>query len=331
MPLSAYPRIPFAHSPTPLEPMNNLSKVLGGPQLYIKRDDCTGLATGGNKTRKLEFLLADAVAKKADCIVTVGATQSNHVRQTAAASAKLGLECHVILEQAVSDPDIDYATSGNVLLDHLFGAIIHHYPKSDDINMETQAFADDIKAQGRNPYFVPVGGSNEVGSLGYAVCGMELSAQMKDQNFSPSAIFHATGSQGTQAGLLVGLALADDPSRVIGINVSQPREIQEANVISMTRRVSDFINLSPEIAGHKIECDGDYVGPGYGVPTPEMIEAVELTARHEGILLDPVYSGKAMAGMIAYIRAGKFQPDECLVFIHTGGSVGLFAYKNVFL
>lgn len=330
MPLSAFPRISLAHTPTPLEKMENLSQHLGGPALYIKRDDCTGLGTGGNKTRKLEFLMADALAKKADCIVTVGATQSNHVRQTAAACAKLGLECHVILEQAVSDPDDDYATSGNVLLDKLFGAIIHHQPKSDDINSVTQEFADTLRAAGHNPYFIPVGGSNEVGSLGYAACGLELSGQMHQQDITAAAIFHATGSQGTQAGLLVGLALANDTTRVIGINVSQPRPKQEADVLAMTDRVSTFAGVSQPITADKIECDGDYVGAGYGIPTPGMIEAVELTARHEGVLLDPVYSGKAMAGMISYIRASKFTPQDTLVFIHTGGTTGLFAYKKIF-
>ena len=330
MPLSAFPRVSLAHTPTPLEKMENLSRHLGGPTLYIKRDDCTGLGTGGNKTRKLEFLMADAIAKKADCVVTVGATQSNHVRQTAAACAKLGLECHVILEQAVSDPDEDYATSGNVLLDKLFGAIIHHHPKSDNINIVTQKFADKLTANGRRPYFIPVGGSNEIGSLGYAACGLELSGQMHQQDIAAAAIFHATGSQGTQAGLLVGLALANDATRVIGITVSKPREIQEADVLAMTERVASFAGVAEPITADRIECDGDFVGAGYGVPTPGMIEAVELTARHEGILLDPVYSGKAMAGMISYIRSGAFSSDDTLVFIHTGGTTGLFAYKKIF-
>lgn len=330
MSLSSIPRLTLAQTPTPLEFMENLTRELAGPKIYIKRDDCTGLAQGGNKVRKLEFLMADAREKGADSIITVGATQSNHARQTAAAAAKCGMECHVLLKQEVESPDNDYASSGNLLLSRLLGAHIYEYSKYEDTEAVRQEVFGQLLARGLNPYFIPVGGSTPLGSLGYTVCGLEIAEQMKNINLDAKAIFMATGSAGTQAGLLTGLGLASSRTGVIGINVSRGRQEQEQLVYGLTRKVAILAGLEEGIGEEQVECDGNFVGPGYGLPTPEMIEAVTLVAKCEGILLDPVYTGKAMAGLIERVRGGEFSKSDNIIFLHTGGSPALYAYKNVF-
>jgi len=329
MDLSRFPRIQLAHLPTPLQPLPALSKYLGGPDIYVNRDDCTGLAGGGNKTRKLEFLMADALAAKADTIVTVGATQSNHVRQSVAAAAKLGLRIEVLLERAVIR-DEDYAENGNVLLDSLMGAIIHHRPLSEDLNADGQAFADDLATAGKRPYFIPAGGSSPVGTLGYTECATEILAQSADLGFNPDAIVVASGSQGTQAGLLVGLAVAGANIPVHGICVSRERQQLEDLVYALARKTIDHAGLDLEIRQADVICDDRYYPPGYGQPNDGMIEAVTLCARLEGLLLDPVYSGKAMAGLIDKTRGGDYKKGDTVIFIHTGGQAALHAYRTTF-
>ncbi|WP_455818802.1 D-cysteate sulfo-lyase [Pseudomonas cerasi] len=330
MHLSRFPRLHFGHFPTPLEPLDNLSRHLGGPQIWIKRDDCTGLATGGNKTRKLEFLLADAQSQGADVIITQGATQSNHVRQTIAAAAKIGLPTHVFLEQRVSQFGEDYQRSGNVLLDDLLGGVIEqHLPAGADMQQAMEQFAERQRAEGRNPYVIPGGGSNPVGALGYVACAEELLWQSSQQRLRIDQIVHATGSTGTQAGLLAGLNATNSAIPVLGISVRAPRERQEENVYQLASRTWQTLGARGELPRETVQVNSDYVGEGYGLPSAGTLEALRLLARLEGILLDPVYSGKGMAGLIDLIRKGHYSADQNIVFIHTGGAAGLFGYRQL--
>ena len=330
MHLSRFPRVRFGHGPTPLEKMENLTRHLGGAQLYIKRDDCTGLASGGNKTRKLEFLMAEAVAMRADTVITQGAVQSNHARQTAAAAARMGMKCEIILERRVTKPGPLYETSGNVFLDHLLGAKVRHVPGGTDMNAALAQVAEEVQQAGGKPYVIPGGGSNPVGALGYVNCGLELLQQANDMGLRIDIVVLATGSGGTHAGLAVGLEGTNSGIRIYGICVRQPREIQEAAVHKLAQATAEHVGLKGGVAREAIIANSDYVGAGYGVPTPGMAEAVSLAARYEGLLLDPVYTGKGMAGMIDLVRKGFFKKDENIVFLHTGGSVGLFGYEEVF-
>jgi L-cysteate sulfo-lyase len=328
--LSRFPRIRLTHAPTPLEPLVNLSKHLGGPNLYVKRDDCTGLATGGNKTRKLEFLIGEALARGATHIVTHGATQSNHVRQTAAAAAKFGLRSTALLEERVSNGSPEYYASGNVLLDRLFGCRLETRPAGSDMNLELTATGERLRRQGEIPYLIPGGGSNPVGALGYVVCAQEILDQANDLGLRIDRVVHATGSTGTQAGLVAGFAGLNSGIRVLGISVRAPREEQEQNVHALARQTLEFLGINENLLKDAVEVDSNFVGAGYGRPTEEMIEAVKLTAELEGLLLDPVYTGKGMAGLIGSIREGRFHKDENIIFIHTGGTAGLFGYAEIF-
>lgn len=331
MHLSRYPRVTLCHAPTPLEPMANLTRLLGGPQLYVKRDDCTGLAGGGNKTRKLEFLIGEALAQGADTVITQGAVQSNHVRQTAAAACKHGLACEILLERRVPDTAPDYETTGNVLLDRLYDAKIAFRPGGIDMNAAALELAEEVKARGGKPYFIPGGGSNRVGALGYVNCALELLQQANDSGLRIDVLVHGTGSAGTQAGLVAGLEGCNSGIKVLGISVRQPKAKQEEAVYRLASETAEYVGIKGGLARDSVIADSDYVGPGYGQPTPEMVEALRLAARHEGLLLDPVYSGKGMAGLIGLIRQGAFRPDQNVVFLHTGGSAALFAYQEVLL
>ncbi len=330
MHLSRFPRVRLCHAPTPLEPMPRLSEALGGPTLWVKRDDCTGLATGGNKTRKLDFLMGEALARGADCVVTQGAVQSNHARQTAAAAARLGLDCVVLLERRVPDTGDDYERTGNVFLDQMFGAEVRFCAAGGDMNAAAEAIGEELAAAGRKPYVIPGGGSNPTGALGYVSCAMEMLQQANDMGLRIDHVVHATGSAGTQAGLVVGFAGTNSGIPVLGISVRQPREKQEQAVHALAERTAEHAGVAGGIARDAVVADGGYVGPGYGQPTPEMVEAIRLLARTEGLLLDPVYSGKGMAGLIGLIRAGRFTAGENVVFVHTGGAVALFAYEGLF-
>ena len=330
MHLSRFPRVRLGHGPTPLEPMDNLSRLLGGPRLWVKRDDCTGLSTGGNKTRKLEFLMADALENGADTIITQGATQSNHARQTVAAACKLGLECHILLEDRTGSSDTAYNYNGNVFLDQLHGATVSKRAGGTDMAAEMEILAEKLKSEGKTPYIIPGGGSNEIGALGYVSAALELLYQANDIGLKIDHVVHATGSAGTQAGLVVGFAACNTGIPVLGIGVRAPKDAQEANVFALAQRTEAKLGLSGVVAREHVVANCDYVGDGYGLPTESMVEAVSLLAQTEGLLLDPVYSGKGMAGLIDLIRKGHFKEGENVVFIHTGGSVALFGYPQAF-
>ncbi len=330
MHLARFPRHRLFPAPTPLEKLGNLSRHLGGPEIWIKRDDCTVVASGGNKVRKLEFLAGEALAQGADTLVTQGAVQSNHVRQTVAVAAGLGMKCAVLLEHRVETNDPMYLTSGNVLLDRLMGASIEYRPGGTDMNAAAEAKGAELRAAGARPYVIPGGGSNRVGALGYVACAQELMAQVDEMGLKIDRIVHATGSAGTQAGLVVGLEGCNAGVPVLGIGVRLPRPQQEANVHRLANEVAEYVGLRGGIAREAVVANCDYVGPGYGQPTEGMREAVTMLARLEGILLDPVYSGKGMAGLIDLIRKGKIGAGERVVFLHTGGSVGLFGYQGFF-
>ncbi|MBW4710424.1 D-cysteine desulfhydrase [Roseobacter sp. YSTF-M11] len=328
--LAQFPKVRLGHLPTPLEPMDRLSEELGGPRLWVKRDDCTGLSSGGNKTRKLEFLMADAQAQGADTIITQGATQSNHARQTAAAAAKLGMACHILLEDRTGFNDASYNLNGNVLMDRLHGATVSKRGNGVDMNAEMATLAENLRLDGRVPYIVPGGGSNPIGALGYVNCAREVAEQAANVGLKIDAFVHATGSSGTQAGLVTGLTAIRSDIHLLGIGVRAPREKQEQMVFDLAQRTADYLGTGLQIDRTHVRANCDYVGPGYGLPTEGMKEAVKLLARTEGLLFDPVYSGKGLDGLINLIRQGYFGNMENVVFLHTGGSAALFGYPDTF-
>jgi L-cysteate sulfo-lyase len=328
--LAKFPKVRLGHLPTPLEPMDRLSEILGGPRLWVKRDDCTGLSSGGNKTRKLEFLMADAQSKGADTIITQGATQSNHARQTTAAAAKLGMECHILLEDRTGSNDNNYILNGNVLLDRLHGASVSKRSGGTDMNLEMQDFADTLIEKGKKPYIIPGGGSNPIGALGYVNCARELTEQASEIGLKIDALVHATGSAGTQAGLVAGLAAIQSSIHLLGIGVRAPKDKQEQMVFDLAQKTADYLDTGIEIERDKVRAICDYVGAGYGLPTDGMIKAVKLLAQSEGLLFDPVYSGKGLDGLIDQIKKGYFAGMDNVVFLHTGGSAALFGYPETF-
>jgi L-cysteate sulfo-lyase len=330
MKLARFPRLRFAHVPTPLEQLHRLTQLLGGPNLWIKRDDCTGLATGGNKTRKLEYLMADALARSADTVITQGATQSNHARQTAAIAAKLGLACHLILEDRTGYRQDDYRHSGNVFLDRLYGAQLSEVPAGTDMDAAMAELAERLRGEGRRPYVIPGGGSNAIGALGYVTCALELAEQANNLGLVIDRLVTATGSAGTQAGLVAGFEGARCGIPVLGIGVRAPKPAQEQKVFALAEQTAELLGVPGAVARAAVVANCDYVGDGYGIPTPGMVEAVTLLARSEGILLDPVYSGKAMAGLIDLVRKGELRKGQNVVFLHTGGAVGLYGYVHAF-
>ncbi len=332
MHLARFNPVRFAHLPTPLEPLPGLTEALtsesgGGPTLWVKRDDCTGLAGGGNKTRKLEYLLGDALANEANTLVTQGAVQSNHVRQTAAAAARFGMACEIILEERTGSHAVDYTMSGNVLLDELLGAKIRRVPGGTDMTQALAEVAAEVAARGGRPYVIPGGGSNIIGALGYAECALELVAQANEMGLEIDRIVTATGSAGTHAGLVAGLAVMGADIPVLGIGVRAPKETQESNVFRLAVETADLLGHRTRVTRDMVVADCDYVGAGYGLIDDEVIEALKLIARTDGLLLDPVYTGKAMKGLIALSRQGVFD-GETVVFLHTGGAQGLFGYQG---
>ncbi len=330
MNLARFPRVRFAHLPTPLEYMENLTRELGGPEIWIKRDDCTGMSTGGNKTRKLEFLMADAAEKGADVVLTHGATQSNHARQTAACAAKMGMDCHILLEDRTGKTDENYQHNANVFLDHLHGATTERHAIDTNMDGAMQAAADRFAAEGKIPYTIPGGGSNPIGALGYVNAAMELINQANDQGLRLDHVVHATGSAGTQAGLITGLRGINSGVPLLGIGVRAPKPKQEENVFKLATATAEKLGCAGAVRREDVVANTDYVGEGYGFPASSTIEAINMLARVEGILLDPVYSGKGMAGLIDLIRQGFFKAGENIVFVHTGGSVALFGYTSSF-
>tara|TARA_Y100001970_G_C14192809_1_gene836337 strand:+ start:350 stop:1348 length:999 start_codon:yes stop_codon:yes gene_type:complete len=327
MNLSDFEQVRLCHCPTPLEPLKRLSEFLEGPEIWIKRDDCTGLATGGNKTRKLEFLVGEAINKGADTLVTQGAVQSNHARQTAAAAAKFGLKCHILLERRVTETENSYEITGNVLLNQLYGASIEFRESGLDMNSEGEKACQILSKKGQKPYFIPGGGSNPVGALGYVKCALELTDQMNTLSLSFDNLIHATGSTGTQAGIVTGLEGLNAKLPVLGISVRQSKEKQINSVWELVKKTTQKLDL-PKISREKILVDDGYVGKGYGIPNEGTLEAISILAQKESILLDPVYSGKGMAGLIDLIRKGFFKKGQRILFLHTGGSAALFAYEK---
>ncbi|RJR16905.1 MAG: D-cysteine desulfhydrase [Desulfobacteraceae bacterium] len=331
MNLALFPRRRYTHGPTPIEPLPRFSAAIGGPGVFIKRDDLLGLAAGGNKTRKLEFLVADALAGGADTLVTCGAIQSNHCRLTLAAAAREGLRCRFILEERIPGT-YDPNASGNNLLYHLMGIEeIRVVPKGTLLSAEMEKVALELDAQGRKAYLIPVGGSTPVGATGYAACAQEIQTQSFETGIAFDHIICASGSAGTQAGLVTGLIGCNMEIPVTGINVSHAKEPQEELVYSLCLETAHHLGLRCAIPRNAVRCLDGYVGEGYAIPTPQMAEAVRLLARTEGILLDPVYTGKAMAGLIDLARSGFFKKDDAVLFIHTGGSPALYAYKDYLL
>jgi L-cysteate sulfo-lyase len=330
MPLSKFPRFPLAHLPTPLEPLDRLRRHIGGPQLYIKRDDCTGLALGGNKTRKAEFLVGAARAAGATAVVTEGGLQSNHVRQTAAAAAKAGLACHLVLNRNVPIETPIYRENGNLLLDRVLGAVVHVCAPGQTRADAIECLLPTLKKDGEVPYVIPTGGSNETGALGYAAAALELQQQAKQAGIAIDRVLFASASGGTQAGLVVGMALAEAGTQVLGIDVENESDSLLADVRRIADACAQQVGLKRALRDDAFAIRSGYGGEGYGIPTPGMIEAVGLLARLEGIVLDPVYSGKAMAGLIDLVRAGQFGADETIAFIHTGGAPAMFAYADCF-
>jgi len=331
MHLARFPRRRYTPHPTPLEPLPALSRLLGGPELWIKRDDLLGLAAGGNKTRKLEFLVADALARGADTLITVGAVQSNHCRLTLAAAAKEGLKCQLVLEERVPGsyrPD----ASGNHFLFQLLGAErIEVVAGGSDLAAAMQRLADDLAAVGRRGYVIPGGGSNALGALGYVACAEEVMQQSFEQGVAFDRMVAASGSGGTHAGLLAGLHGVHANLPLTGVSVRAARAPQEEKIHALAQAVADLLGIATPVPRAAVEVVDDFVGPGYSLPTAAMVEAVQLFARHEGILLDPVYTGKTAAGLIALVRAGRFAPGERVLFLHTGGAPALYAYQDVLL
>src|SRR6058998_1469228 len=310
------PRLNFAHLPTPTEALPRLSEVLGGPRLLIKRDDQTGLAFGGNKTRKLEFLLAEARDQGAKTLISGGALQSNHCRQTAAAAARFGFKCILVLSGAEAQH-----ASGNLLLDQLFGAEIVYVADRKDRDRILQETFDRATKEGRKPYLVPYGGSNSTGALGYAFAMKELI----DQNISADWIIFASSSGGTQAGLLTGQRIFRFNGEILGISVDESEEWLKNEVSKLASATSEKLGDRITFTPADVLVNADYCNPGYGVVTEREREAIRLFAQHEGLLLDPVYTGRAAAGMIDLIRKGFFKNNETVLFLHTGGQPALFA------
>jgi D-cysteine desulfhydrase family pyridoxal phosphate-dependent enzyme len=309
------PRLIFAHLPTPVEPLARLSAALNSPPLFIKRDDQTGLASGGNKTRKLEFLLAEAQAHGARTLITSGAAQSNHCRQTAAAAARYGFDCILVLS---GDPA--EKPTGNLLLDHLLGAEIIWTSRDHRDDSLAQTFKD-AWSDGRRPYLIPYGGSNPVGASGYVLAMDELASQ----NINPDWIVFASSSGGTQAGMVVGAARTAWRGKVLGISVDERQDVLQARVANLATATAELWHLDRTFQPEEILVNASYLGGGYGVMGEAEREAIHLFARHEGILLDPVYTSRAAAGLIDLIRQGSFKPGETILFWHTGGAPALFS------
>jgi D-cysteine desulfhydrase/L-cysteate sulfo-lyase len=326
--LDALPRARLVHGPTPLEALPNLSARLGGARLLVKRDDCTGLAFGGNKVRQLEFYLGEAQARGADTVLITGAVQSNFVRLAAAAARKLGMEIHIQLEERVPKTDPAYRNSGNVLLDRLLGATLYAYRCGEDeagADERLREIAAGLEAQGRRPYVIPLApGHAPLGALGYVDAAREILGQIKAQGLAFDEVVVSSGSGHTHGGLLFGLRALGCPARVTGVCVRRPAEVQRPRIESRCREIAELLEVAPVVAEAEVHLIDEFLAPGYGQLNPATIEAMELAARSEGLILDPVYTGKTFAGLIK--RAREAGPGRSLLFIHTGGTPALFAY-----
>ena len=331
MNLAKFPRRRYTSGHTPIEELSRLSDLLGGPRIYIKRDDLLGLTAGGSKTRKLEFLVAEALAQGADTLITAGAVQSNHCRLTLAAAVREGMKCKLILEERVAGsyrPD----AGGNIFLFRLLGVDqISIVPGGVDMMQEMERLADDTRRRGGRPYIIPVGGSNATGDMGYVACAEEILNQCFESGLTLDHVVCASGSGGTQSGLIAGFFCNRARIPVIGMNVVRHKKDQEKLVHGLAREVCTHMAIPDDIPPEAVNCFDDYLGPGYSLPTTEMAEAVRLTARTEGILLDPCYTGKAMAGLIDLVRKGVFRKEDHILFLHTGGIPALYAHGSEIL
>lgn len=318
-----YPnRVKLAHLPTPIEPLPRLSSHLHGPELWIKRDDQTGLAGGGNKTRKLEFLMAEAQAQGCNHVVTVGSLQSNHCRQTAAAAARMGMGCSLVLRG-----EAPATTQGNFLLDQLLGAYVY-YAQDRQRSEVAEEVVERLRAMGHTPYLIPLGGSNVVGASGYVMAMEELADQMARQQLNFDFIVFGSSSGGTQAGMVLGAHAFGFRGRILGISIDESAETLKTQVAALATAAATHLGLGFVPLADRVEVNGDYAEPGYGVVTDTEREAVQLVAQREGILLDPVYTGRAMGGLIDLIRWGAFTRGQRILFWHTGGMPALFAYNK---
>jgi L-cysteate sulfo-lyase len=327
--LGPFPRVALAYLPTPLEPLPRLSAFLGGPRIFVKHDDQTGLAMGGNKVRKLEFLVGHARAQGCDTLVTTGGLQSNHGRQTAAAAARLGMACELVLSRMAPRSSEEYEQSGNVLLDRLLGAHLRVLPAGQNPGGVLDRVAEELRAAGRKPYVIPMGGSSPHGALGYVQALFELLDQAREEEVRIDAIVVPIGSAGTVAGILAGLAVAEKTIPVVAAAVMGTAQDREALARELTRQVLGLLGRQAETACEGLSVTDRTVGPGYGIPTGEVIDAAKRTAQLEGLLLDPVYTGKAMAALFDLVRRGQFKTSDQVVFWHTGGAPALFAYRDV--
>lgn len=328
-----YPRVDLSHTPTPLETLNNLSDKLQGPRIWAKRDDCTGLAMGGNKARQLEFYIGDAVSKGADTLLTTGAVQSNHVRMTIAAARKLGLEVEVQLEKRVEGRQQEYYDSGNPFLMKMMGAKIHYYPVGEDEEGADKAMyarAEEIRNAGGNPYVIPLSGNHTpYGSLGYVKCAEELMLQFQQRSLTVDGIVLASGSATTHAGMLAGLRALGSKIPVYGFCVRRDQAAQAERVLNKSNTVAEMIGCPGAVTEDDVWVDDMMLRPGYGQLNEDLLEAMRLTARCEGLLLDPTYTGKAMAGLIHLVTSGHFHRDQNILFLHTGGTPALFGYPEI--
>ena len=331
MNLAQFERRHYTGYKTPIEYLGNLSKVMGGPNIYMKRDDLLGLTSGGNKTRKLEFLMAEALEQEADTILTCGAVQSNHCRLTLAAAVKEGLKCQLILEERVPGSYAPEASGNNFLFRLLGVEDVRVVPGGSDMMAELEKLAEELRAQGRKPYIIPGGGSNPTGALGYVSCAQEIQEQAFEMGIKFDHIVSASGSAGTHAGLISGIIGNNMNIPMTGISVNRPKEVQTDAVFSLAERTLEKLGSANKIKREDVVVFDDYVGPGYSRPTQSMVDAVQLLARTEAILMDPVYTGKTMAGMLDLIRKGYFKDCENILFVHTGGSPALYAYEDVIL
>ena len=331
MNLAKFARRRYTQGQTPIEKLSRLSSKLEGPDIYIKRDDLLGLAGGGNKTRKLEFVVAEALNQGADTLITCGAVQSNHCRLTLAAAVKEGLKCRLVLEERVPGSYNPEASGNNFLFSLLGVESVKVVPGGSDMMAEMKAVAEDVAADGRKPYVIPGGASSPLGALGYVACAEEILAQGFDQGVDFDCVVCPSGSAGTHAGLVTGFYGNNSGIPVLGINVSRKKDVQEEIVYNLVKETAALAGIPGPIPREAVACFDDYVGPGYSRPTDEMTEAVNMVAKTEGILLDPVYTGKAMAGFIDLIRKNHFKKNEKILFAHTGGSPALYAYMDVLM
>ena len=331
MNFTKFPRRNYLQGPTPIESMPSLSKALGGEvNLYVKRDDLLPGSAGGNKTRKLEFCIADGLEKGADTIITCGAVQSNHARLTASWSAKEGLDCHLILEERVKGSYKEEGSGNNFLFELLGVKSIEVVQGGSDMMGEMEKKANELTAAGKKPYIIPGGASNTIGATGYAVCAEETMTQLNAMRLQIDHIVVPSGSAGTHAGMVVGMNGVSGNIPISGVNVSRPKDVQEEIVYKLAVDTAERLEVKGGVERADIVCFDQYVGPGYSLPTDSMVEAVKLFAKNEAILLDPVYTGKTAAGLIDLVRKGHFPKGSNVLFLHTGGSPALYAYMDTF-